>query len=96
MPLILGIAGSIATGKSLLCDHLVTKYGAVHGDADKLVHRMYDPGKPGFDRIVAEFSDEVVGDDGNIDRKILGGMVFGKPERMGALSTAIGDIGAEM
>ena len=96
MPLVLGITGSIATGKSLLCEHLVTKHGAIHGDADRLVHRMYDPGKDGFDRIVAEFSDEIVGEDGYIDRKILGGMVFGKPERMGALTKAIGDIAAEM
>lgn len=96
MPLVLGITGSIATGKSLLCDHLVTRHGAIHGDADKIVHRMYDPGKPGFDRIVAEFGDEIVGDDGYIDRKVLGGMVFGKPERMGALTKAIGDIGGEM
>lgn len=96
MPLVLGITGSIATGKSLLCEQLVSHHGAVHGDADKLVHRMYDPGKPGFDRIVAEFSDEIIGADGFIDRKILGGMVFGKPERMGALTKAIGDIEAEM
>ena len=96
MPLVLGITGSIATGKSLLCEHLVTKHGAIHGDADRLVHRMYDPGKDGFDRIVAEFGDEIVGEGGYIDRKILGGMVFGKPERMGALTKAIGDIAAEM
>ena len=74
----------------------MTKHGAIHGDADRLVHRMYDPGKDGFDRIVAEFGDEIVGEDGYIDRKILGGMVFGKPERMGALTKAIGDIAAEM
>jgi dephospho-CoA kinase len=96
MPLVLGITGSIATGKSLLCEHLVAQHGAIHGDADKIVHRMYDPGKPGFDRIVEEFSDEIVDADGYIDRKVLGSMVFGKPERMGALTTAIGDIAAEM
>ncbi|MEX1022645.1 MAG: dephospho-CoA kinase [Dehalococcoidia bacterium] len=96
MPLVLGISGSIATGKSHLCQYIVEKYDAVHADADKVVHRMYDPGKPGFDRIVAEFGDEVVGADGYIDRKVLGSKVFGNQERMGALTTAIGDIGGEM
>ncbi len=37
MPLVLGVTGSIATGKSHLCQYLAQKYGAVHGDADKLV-----------------------------------------------------------
>ena len=96
MPIVLGVSGSIATGKSYLCQYMVEKYNAVHGDADKLVHRMYDPGKPGFDRIVAEFGDEVVGSDGFIDRKVLGSKVFGDAKRMAALTTAIGDIGGEM
>ena len=56
MPLILGVTGSIATGKSLVCQTLVD-LGAVHCDADKLVHRLYDPGTPGFDRVVAEFGE---------------------------------------
>ncbi|MBM3139018.1 MAG: dephospho-CoA kinase [Chloroflexi bacterium] len=96
MPLVLGVTGSIATGKSLLCQHLVERYAVVHADADKVVHRMYDPGKPAFDRIVAEFSREIVGPDGAIDRKILGSKVFGNRERMGALTKAIGDISGEM
>lgn len=96
MPLVLGVTGSIATGKSYLCQYLVEKYDAVHADADKVVHRMYDPGKPGFDRIVAEFGADVVGEDGYIDRKAVGEQVFGNPERMRALTTAIGDISAEM
>jgi|SRR5690606_5413264 len=96
MPLVLGVTGSIATGKSYLCQYMVEKYGAIHADADKVVHRMYDPGKPGFDRIVAEFGEEVIGDDGMIDRKKIGQQVFGKPERMRDLTRAIGDIGGEM
>ncbi|MEC9320593.1 MAG: dephospho-CoA kinase, partial [Chloroflexota bacterium] len=45
MPLIIGITGSIASGKSTACQYLQSR-GAIHCDADKLVHRMYDPGKP--------------------------------------------------
>jgi len=96
MPLVLGVTGSIATGKSSLCRYLVERHGAVHADGDRVVHRMYDPGRPGFDRIVAEFGKGVVGADGYIDRRVLGGMVFGQPERMKALTTAIGDIKGEM
>ena len=53
---------------------------------------MYDPGTAAFDRIVAIFGDEIVGEDGYIDRRILGAKVFGKPEEMNKLTTAIGSI----
>ena len=96
MALVLGVTGSIATGKSYLCQYLVENHEAIHADADKVVHRMYDPGKPGFDRIVSEFGESVVGVDGYIDRKVLGSKVFGDQERMTALTKAIGDIAGEM
>lgn len=91
MPLIIGVTGSIATGKSTACQLMVAE-GAVHCDADRLVHRMYDPGTEAFDRIVAIFGREIVGEDGYIDRRILGAKVFGKPEEMNKLTTAIGSI----
>jgi dephospho-CoA kinase len=96
MALVLGVTGSIATGKSYLCQYLVENHEAIHADADKVVHRMYDPGKPGFDRIVSEFGESVVGVDGYIDRKVLGSKVFGDQERMSTLTKAIGDIAGEM
>ena len=64
--LVIGITGSIASGKSTACQYLQSK-GATHCDADKLVHRMYDPEKPAFHRIVKAFGNTVVGDDGFID-----------------------------
>ncbi len=95
MAYILGVTGSIASGKSLLCRRLVDAHGARHIDADRHVHTMYEPGKPAFDRIVAQFGEQVVGDDGYIDRKALGDIVFGKPDLLAALRTAIGDIEGE-
>ena len=95
MAFVLGVTGSIACGKSLLCKHLVDKHGAKHIDADRHVHTMYEPGKPAFERIVAEFGQQVVGAEGFIDRKALGDIVFGKPDLLAALRTAIGDIEGE-
>ena len=91
MPLIIGITGSIAAGKSTAC-RLITDMGSVHCDADRLVHRLYDPGTAAFDRIVAIFGTEIVGEDGFIDRRKLEAKVFGKPEEMGKLTAAIGSI----
>ena len=95
MPLVIGVTGSIAVGKGLVCQTLV-ELGAVHCDVDKLVHRMYDPGKPAFDRIVAIFGEDVVGEDGYIDRRVLGSKVFGKPDELKKLTDAIGDMTSEV
>jgi dephospho-CoA kinase len=91
VPLVLGVTGSIATGKSIVCQILVDQ-GAIHCDADKLVHRLYDPGTPGFDRVVAEFGNDVIGPNGFVDRKVLGSKVFGNPDAMRRLTSAMGDI----
>ena len=95
MAFVLGVTGSIASGKSLLCQRLVESHGARHIDADRHVHTMYEPGKPAFARIVNRFGDGVVGADGYIDRKALGDMVFGKPDLLADLRSAIGDIEGE-
>ena len=94
LPLIIGVTGAIASGKSLLCRRLADAHGARHVDADKQVHLLYEPGTPAFDRIVARFGEDVIGGDGAIDRKILGGKVFGKPDELQALRDAIGDLEA--
>ncbi|PFG75093.1 dephospho-CoA kinase [Tepidiforma thermophila] len=91
MPLVIGLAGTIAAGKSTVAQLLVER-GAHHCDADKLVHRLYDPGTPGFARVVEAFGEEIIGPDGSIDRKVLGAKVFGKPEEMNRLTRAIGSI----
>lgn len=55
-------------------------------DADQLGHRVYETGRPAFDKVVAAFGDDVVGNDGEIDRRILGGKVFGSPEQLKRLT----------
>lgn len=94
MPLIVGVTGSIAAGKSSLCARLVERHGAEHLDADREIHRLYEPDTEAFGRIVAEFGRDVVGADGGIDRKALGAKVFGDASRMEALRAAIGDLPA--
>jgi dephospho-CoA kinase len=89
--LVIGLAGTIAAGKSTV-GQMLEERGAYHCDADKLVHRLYDPGTPGFDRVVEAFGQEIVGEDGFIDRKVLGAKVFGKPMEMAKLTRAIGSI----
>ena len=91
MPLIIGVTGAIATGKSLVCETL-QELGAVHCNADTLVHQLYAPGTPGFERVVAAFGADVVAAGGTIDRRVLGSKVFGRPDEMRKLTRAMGDV----
>lgn len=82
---VIGLTGGIASGKST-ASKLLQALGAVIIDADKLGHRVYEPGTTGFQKVVNAFGHDIVDKDGQIDRRILGGKVFGAPEEMDRLT----------
>ena len=86
--MIIGLTGGIASGKSTAAKYLGEK-GASVIDADKLGHRAYEPDTDAFDKVVSSFGQEVVGADGQIDRKVLGSKVFGNPEALNRLTGII-------
>lgn len=83
--LTIGLTGGIASGKSTAARHLAT-LGAHVIDADRLGHRAYEPGSPGHAAVAEAFGIDVVADDGSIDRKALGAIVFGNPEALNRLT----------
>ncbi len=86
--IVIGLTGGIAAGKSTAAE-LLREFGAVVIDADRLGHRSYEPGTPGFEKVVNAFGHDVVGKDGTIDRRILGGKVFGAPGELQRLNALI-------
>ncbi len=72
----IGLTGGIASGKSVISS-LLAERGAVIIDADRLGHESYRAGTETFRRVVEAFGPDIVGDDGEIDRKRLGARVFG-------------------
>jgi len=82
---VIGLTGGIASGKSTAAERLGA-LGAVVIDADRVGHRVYDPDTLGFEKVVNEFGHDLVAADGTIDRKILGGKVFGNQEQMDRLT----------
>ena len=85
---IICLTGGLASGKSTAVKHLETK-GARIIDADKLGHRAYDPGTEAFEAVISTFGEDVRGEDGQINRKVLGGKVFGKPEQLTKLTDIV-------
>lgn len=84
----IGLTGGIASGKSTVANFFREKAVPVI-DADLLGHRTYEPGSDTFKAVVATFGHELVAPDGTIDRKVLGGKVFGKPEELKRLTDIV-------
>lgn len=85
---VIGLTGGIASGKSTVAqffrDHSIPVI-----DADLLGHRTYEPGTDTFNAVVGAFGKELVADDGTIDRRALGGKVFGRPDEMKRLTDIV-------
>ena len=81
----IGLTGGIGTGKSLV-SNLLNDLGATVVNADLLGHEAYLPGTVGFDMVVDAFGDQIVGEDGTVDRKRLGPIVFSSPQNMSKLN----------
>lgn len=78
--LLVGLTGSIATGKSTV-SRMFAHLGARIIDADLLAREVVMPGQLAHARIVEEFGPQVVQEDGSLDRKALGAVVFADPAR---------------
>lgn len=86
--LVIGLVGGIGSGKSV-ATAMLAELGAEIINADLVGHEVYEPTKPGFDAIVAEFGSDVVGADGRIDRKRLGALVFADSARLARLNAIV-------
>lgn len=71
-----GLTGGIASGKSVVREHWAC-LGLVTVDADRLVHTLFaaDGSLPSV--IARNFGEHVLADDGSVDRKRLGSVIFG-------------------
>lgn len=76
MSRILGITGNIACGKSAVGQMLIDLGVEKYIDADALVHQLYLRGQPIASRVAEIFGAGVMADDGSVDRKALGALVF--------------------
>jgi dephospho-CoA kinase len=71
------VTGSIASGKSLFASFLGR--GAVVIDADRFGHEVIRKGGEAHEAVVAAFGPRILDVSGEIDRRLLGAIVFGDP-----------------
>jgi phosphopantetheine adenylyltransferase/dephospho-CoA kinase len=85
---VIGLTGGIASGKSTVAQFFRDRSLPII-DADLLGHRTYEPGTDTFRAVVEAFGAELVAADGTIDRRALGGKVFGKPDQLKRLTDIV-------
>jgi dephospho-CoA kinase len=84
--LVVGIMGKIGSGKSTVSRILQNDYGFECLDADKFGHSALEKER---DALIRSFGKQIVGPDGNIDRKILGNIVFSDTEELALLNSIV-------
>jgi dephospho-CoA kinase len=83
-----GLTGSIAVGKSFVCE-CFRELGCHVLDADKTAREVVEPGTEGQRLVVGEFGEAVLDPNGALDRKKLAGIVFRDEEKRLRLNSII-------
>ena len=83
--IVIGLTGGIGSGKSEV-SRLLPELGAAVINADQVGHQAYAPHSETWREIVHAFGAQVLQENGEIDRRKLGGIVFADPAQRARLN----------
>lgn len=78
--MIIGLTGSIASGKSTVAN-MLRERGYPIVDADVIARQVVEPGSPLLAEISSVFGSKVIREDGSLNREGLGAVIFGNEEK---------------
>lgn len=84
--MIVGLTGGIASGKSTASE-ILKKFGAEIIDVDMIAREIVVPGTNALVEIERYFGSEVIQENGELDRKLLGSIVFKDGEQLARLNS---------
>ncbi|HDA6541716.1 TPA: dephospho-CoA kinase [Staphylococcus aureus] len=88
MPKVIGLTGGIASGKSTVSE-LLSVFGFKVVDADKAAREAVKKGSKGLAQVREVFGDEAIDENGEINRRYMGDLVFNHPEKRLELNAII-------
>lgn len=88
MTVVIGLTGSIASGKSTVSQMFIEMDIPVV-DADQISREVVEPGEPAYQKIIDAFGKEILQDDGAIERKKLGKIIFSSEEKRKLLNNIV-------
>jgi dephospho-CoA kinase len=83
-----GLTGSIAVGKTFVCE-CFRELGCHVLDADQTAREVVGPGTFGLEKVVNAFGTKILRGDRTLDRKKLGEIVFGDEEKRKLLNSIV-------
>jgi dephospho-CoA kinase len=83
-----GLTGGLASGKSFI-GRTLEGLGCHWIRADEIGHAVLKPDGEAFRGVLEEFGGGILGEDGTIDRRRLGALVFQSPERLARLNALV-------
>ncbi|HCY8982129.1 TPA: dephospho-CoA kinase [Staphylococcus aureus] len=88
MPKVIGLTGGIASGKSTVSE-LLSVFGFKVVDADKAAKEAVKKGSKGLAQVREVFGDEAIDENGEMNRRYMGDLVFNHPEKRLELNAII-------
>ena len=88
MTLIIGLTGGIATGKSTVTQ-MFQSINVPVIETDKIAREMLNIGTEGYEEVLSSFSKNILLTNKEINRKKLGLIVFGNPQRRERLNSIL-------
>ena len=82
---IIGLTGNIASGKSVISGYL-KELGHTVIDADIVARRAVEKGTKAYKEIIDHFGEDILHNDGTLNRKKLGDIVFSNSKQLEALN----------
>lgn len=79
---VIGITGGVGAGKSTVLEYLKRTWNAYVIQADKVGHRVMEPGERCYEEIVQLFGKQIIKNDKTIDRKQVSDVVFNNEEML--------------
>jgi len=86
--LLIGLTGNVASGKSEVA-RMLARRGAKLIDADLLAREAVEPGTHALGEIKKEWGNDVISDDGSLDRPALRRIVFGDQGELAVLNSIV-------
>lgn len=86
---VIGVTGGVGAGKSTVLAYMEKEYHAEVIQADQVGHEVMEPGRRAYEEILNVFGSEILAENGRIDRKALGDVVFASEEKRRKLNAIV-------
>jgi len=86
---VIGITGGVGAGKSAVLTYIAKKYNCKVIMADEVAHKVKEPGQVCYDRLISLLSEDILQEDGWIDKAKMASKIFASDELLDKVNDII-------